>query len=66
MYDGNFGAVVYHGPANTYVKLAIDSDPPGYGIFSYYNPPDLLMPGNRHALWPYVAVDRNNRIPILP
>jgi len=64
MYDGNFGAVVYHGPANTYVKLAIDSDPPGYGIFNYYNPPDLLMPGNRHALWPYVAVDRNNRIHI--
>lgn len=64
MYNGNFGAVAYHGPANTFVKLAIDSDPPGYGIFSFYNPPDLLMPGNRHAMWPYIAVDRSNRIHI--
>jgi hypothetical protein len=62
---GNRGAIAYHGPAPAYTKLAIDSDPPGFGIWNYYDPPDLITPGNTHGMWPYIAVDRNNRIHIL-
>jgi hypothetical protein len=62
LYNGTRGAVSYHGPANSYSKIAIDADPPGFGIFSYGDPPDLINPGAGRAMWPYIAVDRNNRI----
>ncbi len=62
---GNRAAAAYHsasaGNPPTYSTLAIDSDPPGFGVWAYYNPPDSLS-GNRRTYWPYIAVDRNNRI----
>lgn len=62
LYAGTRGTTSYHGPANTYSKVAIDADPPGFGIFTYGDPPDLINPGAARAMWPYVAVDRGNRI----
>jgi hypothetical protein len=44
-----------------YVVLAIDQVS-GFGIFNIYDPPDML--GER-CYWPYVAVDRNDRIHIV-
>jgi hypothetical protein len=64
---GNRGAIAYHsmlGTNPTYTMLAVDSDPPGLGIFDYYNVPDSLS-GNRRTVWPYLTVDRQDNIHIL-
>jgi hypothetical protein len=61
MAYGNRGVIACHAGANVFSQIAIDSDPPGFGIFNIYNAPDLVS-GNRRTIWPYVAVDRNNLV----
>jgi hypothetical protein len=61
MAYGNRGVIACHAGANVFSQIAIDGDPPGFGIFNVYNAPDLVS-GNRRVIWPYVAVDRNNLI----
>jgi hypothetical protein len=61
MAYGNRGVIACHAGANIFSQIAIDSDPPGFGIFNIYNAPDLVS-GNRRTIWPYVAVDRNNLV----
>jgi hypothetical protein len=36
----------------------------GYGIFGIYNVPDSLS-GNKHSLWPYITIDRSNRVHVV-
>jgi len=59
--SSNRGVIACHAGANIFTEIAVDSDPPGFGIFNIYNAPDLLSGGNR-TIWPYVAVDRNNLV----
>jgi hypothetical protein len=65
---GNRGAIVYHDTFN-FVILSVDLDPPGLGFFDHYDPPDLLLPQTPanpgRCYWPYVAVDRTDRIHIV-
>jgi hypothetical protein len=65
---GNRAAIAYHsasaGSPMTYSTLAVDQDPPGLGLFDYYDPPDLVS-GNRRVMWPYLTCDRNNNIHML-
>lgn len=56
-------AIAYQNISDNYVNLAVDNFP-GFGIFSYYDPPDLL-PGGNHGLWPQVAISVNGDIHIL-
>lgn len=56
-------AIAYHNSGNGYVRLAVDAVP-GFGVFDYYDPPDLAPSGN-HAIWPQVAVSSNGDIHIL-
>ncbi len=44
-----------------YVVLAVDQVS-GFGIFNYYDPPDMLI---QRCFWPYVTVDRNDNIHII-
>jgi hypothetical protein len=59
--NGNRGVIAAHAGANIFTEIAIDSDPPGFGIFNIYNAPDLLS-GNTRTIWPYVAVGNNNLV----
>lgn len=61
MLYGNRGIIACHAVANIFSEIGIDGDPPGYGIFGRYDAPDNLS-GNQRAIWPYVAVDRNNLV----
>jgi hypothetical protein len=56
-------AVAYHNTSNGYAILALDAVP-GFGIFDYFDPPDLAPSGN-HAFWPQVAVSTNGDLHIL-
>jgi hypothetical protein len=65
-------AIAYHsdgGSDPTYVTLAVEWDPPGYGFFDYYDPPDQLYPFDEDSpgrlYWPYIAVDRDSNIHIV-
>jgi hypothetical protein len=66
IYQGYRGAIDYHySTATTYVtRLAVDAaDYPGYGYFERFNIPNLF--GGVEFIWPYITVDRNDRIHIL-
>ncbi|RKX20054.1 MAG: hypothetical protein DRP26_02370 [Candidatus Zixiibacteriota bacterium] len=61
IYQGYRGAIDYHySTATSYItRLAVDNaDYPGWGYFQRYN----VYVG---AIWPYIAIDRNNRIHIV-
>ncbi len=58
----NRAAVAYHESAGNYITLAIDAFP-GFGIFSYFDPPDLI--GSERFYWPYIAVDRIDNIHVI-
>ena len=53
--------VAYHETVADAVTYAEDQYS-GYGIFSYYDPPDVLA---LQCLWPYITVDRNDNIHIV-
>ncbi len=55
--------ITYHNMMNNYVLLAIDQVR-GFGIFNYYDPPDLAPSRNR-AFWPQIALSANDDIHIL-
>lgn len=56
-------AITYHNVSSDYVILAVD-EVRGYGIFTYFDPPDLAPSGN-HAFWPQVAISTNDDIHII-
>ncbi len=53
----------------TYVTLASEHDPIGFGFFNYFDTPDQLYPQTPESpgqlYWPYVTVDRNNNIHVV-
>lgn len=55
--------ITYHNMMNNYVLLAVDQVR-GFGIFNYYDPPDLAPSRNR-AFWPQIAISANDDIHIL-
>jgi len=60
--DGR-GAITYHSLGNDlYTVVAVDIVR-GFGSFSEYDVPDT-MGEDTHSIWPYVAVDRQERIHI--
>jgi hypothetical protein len=63
--SGNRAVIVYHNPsANAEsVYCAIDAAP-GIGSFNYSRPPNRL-PGNNRLFWPFLAVDRGDRIHVV-
>ena len=56
-------AIAYHNSSNGYSRLAVDAVP-GFGIFNYFDPPDMGPNGNR-GIWPQVAVSGNDDIHVL-
>lgn len=54
-------AVAYHSSSSNFVIYAVDNFP-GMGIFSYFDPPDML---SLRCYWPYLTVDRGGRIHIV-
>ncbi|UCC80256.1 MAG: T9SS type A sorting domain-containing protein [Candidatus Zixiibacteriota bacterium] len=56
-------ATAYHNLSNNYARLAVDNFP-GFGVFNYYDVPDLL-PGGNHGFWPQVAISANGDIHVL-
>jgi hypothetical protein len=56
-------AVAYHNVSTDYVILAVDAVR-GFGIFTYFDPPDVAPSGNR-AFWPQVAISANDDIHII-
>ncbi len=63
--SGNRAVIVYHNPsANAEsVYCAIDAAP-GIGSFNYSHLPNRL-PGNNRLIWPFLTVDRSNRIHVV-
>lgn len=57
----NRAAVAYHSANSNFVIYAEDNFP-GLGIFSYFNPPDML---GLRCYWPYLSVDRSDHIHIV-
>ncbi len=57
----NCAGVVYHESALDFVTYAVDEFP-GFGIFVYFDPPDMLT---ERCYWPYIGIDRNDRIHIV-
>ena len=64
---GNRGAIAYH----VFVDepdmiVSVDGDPPGLGIFDHYHAPWEVFPQTPDSpgqlFWPYIAVDRSDRI----
>ncbi len=53
--------VAYHSSGSDFLIYAEDNFP-GMGIFSYFDPPDML---GVTCYWPYLTVDRNNNIHIV-
>jgi len=57
--NDDMAAVAYHQwNVSPYSVIAVDNFP-GMGIFNYWDIPDML---SLRCYWPYVAVDRNDRI----
>jgi hypothetical protein len=62
-------AIAYHVADDTpavFNLISVDRYPPGFGVFTHYDPPDELYPqtpANPGRLaYPYIGVDRQNRI----
>ena len=66
--EGYLAAVAYHVSAtNSLMKMAIEDQPPGLGIFNQYTVPNNVYPQNPPdspgiLMWPYVTVDSSDRI----
>ena len=61
--DDRAAAAYHRAPTNnesTYVAIDVFT---GLGSFDYYRP--VLWLGSEHPIWPYITVDRNNRIHIV-
>jgi len=56
-------AIAYHNIMHNYAGLSIDAFR-GFGIFSYFDVPDLL-PNGGNGFWPQVAISANGDIHIL-
>ena len=59
--NDNRASVAYHSSGSDFLVYAEDYFP-GMGIFSYFDPPDMLV---ARCYWPYLTVDRNNNIHIV-
>ncbi len=59
------GAAIYHSSGNpsveNYVTYAEDQFT-GFGIFQYFDPPDML---SLRCYWPYACIDRNDNIHVV-
>ena len=69
MIYGNRVAIAYHVSPSSTVVLAVEDYPPGFGIFTQYSVPNDIFPQNPpdspgKMMWPYIAIDRNNRVHI--
>jgi len=53
--------VAYHSASSNFVIYAADNFP-GMGIFSYFDPPDML---GLRCYWPYLTIDRSDRVHIV-
>jgi hypothetical protein len=62
------GVVTYHSmndtPTPNYAVISVDLLP-GFGTFTEYDVPDMLSNPSLESIWPYVAVDRQDRIQIV-
>ena len=56
-------AIAHHNVSTDYVILAVDAVR-GFGIFTYFDPPDMAPSGNR-AFWPQVAISTNDDIHVI-
>ncbi len=63
--NDNRAAIVYHSSGNpsveSYVTYAEDQFT-GFGIFQYFDPPDML---SLRTYWPYFCIDRNDNIHVV-
>jgi len=61
---GNRGCFTYHYDQN--VIIAIEWNPPGMGVFYYFNVPNEIFPQTPDypgiCLWPQITIDRNDNI----
>ena len=53
--------IAYQTPFDNYVVYAVDNFS-GFGVFSYYDPPDMLR---YRCFWPYLAIDISDAIHIV-
>jgi len=63
LQSGGEAAIAYHNISHNYSGISLDAFR-GFGIFTYYDVPDLL-PGGNHGFWPQVAISANGDIHIL-
>jgi hypothetical protein len=64
LLSGGEGVIEYHSLTDQdWVVLSVDVLP-GFGTFTEYDVPDRI-PGDTVAIWPYVAVDRQDRIHVV-
>jgi len=60
----NRAVILFHRAPNGAESLFVAIDvAPGLGLFNYYKPPNRL--GQVRFIWPYVTVDRQNRIHLI-
>ncbi len=66
--SGGEGVITYHSlndtPTPDYAVISVDLLP-GFGQFTEYDVPDMLSDPSMESIWPYVAVDRQDRIQIV-
>lgn len=61
--SSDFAAVAYHNAVvGDSILFALDTGN-GLGIFDYFQP--IIRFGTEHCIWPYVSIDRNDRIHIV-
>lgn len=63
LQSGGEVAIAYQNISHNYTGISLDAFR-GFGIFTYYDVPDLL-PGGNHGFWPQVAISTNGDIHIL-
>jgi hypothetical protein len=63
LQSGGEAAIAYHNISHNYSGISLDAFR-GFGIFTYYDVPDLL-PGGNHGFWPQAAISTNGDIHIL-
>jgi len=63
LQSGGEAAIAYHNISSGYSGISLDAFR-GFGIFTYYDIPDLLPSGN-HGFWPQTAISANGDIHII-
>ena len=63
--SGGEGVITYHSLADADWTVVSVDVLPGFGAFTEYNVPDNIPGADTVAIWPYVAVDRQDRIHIV-